>query len=168
MYVNFQLILRSPVSINSLTKMIGRAQNLSGKKQNFVGTECKLIVGATIHPTDQHEGGTTSDIQLTSYTLKRQYNKSQPVSTQSATNSPEGTGTISKATDTIIPWINILKASLLVGDDNWNTLTSTILTGALIHYVLFIHNYKILKQKSFLNGWYSSILEHSKYFSIFL
>lgn len=54
--------------------------------------------------------------------------KHSQLSAKSATCSPEGTGTISKATDTIIPWINILKASCLAGDDKWNTVTSTTLT----------------------------------------
>lgn len=88
--------------------------------------------------------------------------------TKSATNSPEGTGTISKATDTIIPWISILKASLLAEDDNWNTLISTIVIRASIRYVLFTHNYKILKQMAFLMDdrvVYHSILNISQSFS---
>lgn len=86
--------------------------------------------------------------------------------TKSATNSPEGTGTISKATDIIIPWISILKARLLAEDGNWNTLTSTILIRALIRYVLLSIIIKF-ETNVLLNGWYSSISEHSKHFPIF-
>lgn len=45
--------------------------------------------------------------------------------------------------------------------------TLAILTGALINYVLFIHNHKILKQLYFKNGLYSSRLAHAKYFSTY-
>lgn len=49
-------ILRSFVSDHSLEKKtIAGAQNHSRKK-NFVGSGPKLIIGATIHLTDQYEG----------------------------------------------------------------------------------------------------------------
>lgn len=38
-------------------------------KKNFVGSGPKLIIGATIHLTDQYEGN--SNIWSTSYTLRR-------------------------------------------------------------------------------------------------
>lgn len=44
------------MSINSLTKMIGNAQNWSEKKHNFVGTESKQEEPPS---SDQHEGVTT-------------------------------------------------------------------------------------------------------------
>lgn len=50
-------------------KTIAGAQNHSRKKKNFVGSGPKLIIGATIHLTDQYEGN--SNIWSTSYTLRR-------------------------------------------------------------------------------------------------